>query len=135
MADTEIKTIADELKTAAAKLREMAKNASRGPWIVGDCELYPRWMLSEGERDEHGYRGDVTRISEDEADVFRISDADWRWMGFAHPGLAEPLASWLESAANEFITEEWTDCPTAARAVAVARVINGTTPEEAALHG
>ncbi|MEV0382855.1 hypothetical protein [Nonomuraea sp. NPDC050643] len=130
-------TVADELRTAAAKLRETARGASRGPWLVGDCELYPRWMLSEGERDERGYNADVARICEDEADTFTVTDANWQWMGFAHPGLAEPLAAWLEEIARQYDAPPCDDptgvCSGCERredfndALTVAQVINRTS--------
>ncbi|MFB4275800.1 hypothetical protein ACBJ59_10945 [Nonomuraea sp. MTCD27] len=120
-------TPADELRKAAAALREMARNTSRGPWLIGDCELYPRWILSEGERDEHGYNDDVARISEDESDMFRVSDANWQWMAFAHPGIAEPLAAWLtfEATIYEQIPEDKQGACTPEHALAIAHAING----------
>ncbi|MEU1731411.1 hypothetical protein [Streptosporangium sp. NPDC020145] len=39
--------------------------------------------------------------------------------------LREPLAVWLEAAGKEFLTADWTDCPTAAAGVGVARTILG----------
>jgi hypothetical protein len=129
-------TPVEELRAAAAKLREMAKPASRGPWFVADCELYPRWILSEGYQDERTYAPDVARICSDEADEFVISDADWQWMAFAHPGLAEPLAAWLENVTQAYpallaaISEGRQEAPERSElghALAVARVINGGT--------
>ncbi len=133
-------TVAQELKAAAAKVREMAASTSRGPWFVGDCEMYPRWILSEGERDEHGYNSDVARVDEDEADSFAISDANWEWMGFAHPGLAEPLAALLDHLADiaKYAADRGLRNAAAGQvehALAVARAINGTAPQEVSSRG
>lgn len=122
-------TPAEKLRIAAAKVRTMATPASRGPWHVGDCELYPRWILSDGETDQHGYAADVIRISEEWADEQSVSDADWQWMAFAHPGLAEPLAFLLEEAAKQAdmnVTRAPRHRVDVAAALAVARAINGS---------
>ncbi|MER7206373.1 hypothetical protein ABT340_04840 [Streptosporangium sp. NPDC000239] len=39
----------------------------------------------------------------------------------------ESLAKWLEAAAKEYLTTDWTDCPAAAAALPVARAILGAT--------
>lgn len=95
-------TPAEKLRAAAAKLREMAKGTTRGPWFVADCELYPRWILTNGKTEpDSGYAADVFKSYEDGVGV-TISDADWAWMAFAHPGLAGPIAAWLEETARQF---------------------------------
>ena len=124
MTDIGIKmTITDELKTAADKLRTTAYGALSGPWQ----------SLDDGDRlialNDTG-RAWATVLEEPVGHAGTAA-----WIALANPELAQPLADWLESAAKEFITEEWTDCPTAACAVAVARVINGTTPQEVSVHG
>ncbi|GAA4221461.1 hypothetical protein FHR32_005097 [Streptosporangium album] len=118
---------ATELRTAAAKLREMAKPATPGPWFTADCELYPRWVLSATATEgESGYAAYVAKSYSDD-DGLDVSDADWQWMAFASPALAEPLAAWLELTA---------DYPrgmaNSGRALDVARVVNGTAPAPSA---
>jgi len=122
-------TPAEEIRAAAARLREAAEGTTPGPWFVGDCEIYPRWILSAGKVDESGHPEYVVKMARDEADEVPISDADWRWMAFAHPGVAEPLAAWLEAAADEYLTPYSTDCPAAYAALAVARAINGAASQ------
>lgn len=93
-------TPAEELRAAAVKLREMAKSATPGPWATADCELYPRWIISEGATEgESSYAAEVAKSYHDD-DGLAISDADWQWMAFASPVLAEPLAAWLEETAR-----------------------------------
>lgn len=95
---------AQDLRAAAAKLREMAKGTTPGPWFLADCELYPRWILSAGatgpDSDDPAYVAKSYRDGDD--DGLNVSDADWQWMAFAHPGLAEPLAALLEEAARQY---------------------------------
>lgn len=91
----------EELRAAAARLREMAKGTTRGPWeAVDGVEMYPRWILGRPAGDSP-YAADVAKSYADGGgDGVDVSDADWAWMAFAHPGLAEPLAEWLEQTAR-----------------------------------
>jgi len=41
------------------------------------------------------------------------------------PDVAELIAGWLEAAADEYWTQDWTDCPSAAAGLPVARAILG----------
>ncbi|NJP27082.1 hypothetical protein FLW53_23355 [Microbispora sp. SCL1-1] len=122
-------TPAEELRTAAAKLREMAEGTTRGPWFVADCDLYPRWMLSEGqtERDSR-YAADVAKSYPDGGgDGVYVTDADWAWMAFANPAWAEPLAALLDVAAITWDLVGPGRAPSGATgmALAVARAILG----------
>lgn len=90
---------ADLLRKAAAKLREMAKDTTGAPWLAADCNVYPRWILGTptGGPD---YAPDVARVYSDSEDALQVGDADWQWMAFASPALAEPLAALLEHCAK-----------------------------------
>ena len=79
------------LRDAAKVLRDTASNATPGPWktkgvgdfgwLVVDADPAGRFSV-ETEDNEHGR-------------------ADAAWIALAHPGLAEPLAAWLEIAADD----------------------------------
>lgn len=59
-------------------------------------EICPRWIISEGATEkDSAYAAEVARSYAE--DGVAVSDADWEWMAFASPLLAEPLAAWLES--------------------------------------
>lgn len=133
MADTTEKTIAFELRKAAAKLRRTA-----GPlpilWVTDD--------YGDGVQVADAESGESNYVAEGVGEPYAA------WMVLASPALAEPLASWLESAAwvarehpqdpeyaglpnTKFCTacqdEETTCVSFIADALAVARVLNGTT--------
>jgi hypothetical protein len=85
-------TPAEELRAAATMLREAAADSDSENW----------------------YNAESLALSLDGADV--------AWIALAHPGLAEPLAAWLDDAAWT-----WDVVRLAERRhlLAVARVING----------
>lgn len=97
MADTKTeKTVAEELKAAAKKLRDKAKNAPHGPWHIEGA--YPQ------------------RISNPAAiviaDTFTGPDVPpyaAQWITLVSPELAEPLASWLEKAARDMAKAVYED--------------------------
>ncbi|WP_431897863.1 hypothetical protein [Nonomuraea sp. bgisy101] len=110
MADTKINPV-EELGTAAAKLRHTAAEAHGGPWarcdvgvavISADVQLYGAPCIAD-----------------------RLYEPDADWITLAHPGLAEPLAAWLDDHASDHSTYDcgWDDseCP----ALSLAREING----------
>lgn len=106
-------TLAEELRAAATKLRETAATAHPAPW--------------RPEIDELG-RGVDVRDGQDAHIAFGLTMADAGWLALVHPGLAEPLAAWLESAArkvdgNEYLPPRRHYDP--AEALAIARVITG----------
>ena len=78
MADTTEKTVASELCEAAARLRKARDAASPAPWKRDGMSV-------------------ATRIGT-AARAYTSVDVDW--IALASPALAEPLASWLESAAQ-----------------------------------
>ncbi|MFI7114002.1 hypothetical protein ACIBK9_47330 [Nonomuraea sp. NPDC050227] len=123
MADTE-KTLSDELRAAAAKLREAAADAHGGPWGMADVGIA---VISA---DVQPYGAPCV------AD--RLYEGDARWMVLTNPLLGEPLASWLETTSHVIdsfrlpthpLHEPCDDpcCYTAHHALAVARVLNGTS--------
>jgi hypothetical protein len=61
---------------------------------------------------------EVLRVHESIADHQVVTRDDTAWIALAHPGLAEPLAAWLEGVANSGTATS--------AALTVARAINGT---------
>ncbi|MFI7691742.1 hypothetical protein ACIBQ6_21925 [Nonomuraea sp. NPDC049655] len=152
MADTKTeKTVADELREAAAKLRETAKAAPPGPWGVNGPWW---WEVTHYEQDVTSCI--VTDPGNEPIAVLappynRHADAEKAapWIRLVNPLLAEPLASWLEEYArwakdSIFVYDEEEDtpvhesdhcdgvigesCQCFAHPLAVARVLNGTAP-------
>ena len=117
MADTTEKTIASELREAAARLRTAGAVASKPPW------------RREGQAIATG--SGMAALA--------YNGVDATWIELAAPDLAEPLASWLEKTAHIVDSfrlpshpehEPCDDpcCYTAHHALAVARVLNGSSP-------
>jgi hypothetical protein len=146
MSDTKTeKTVADELREAAARCREAGAAASPPPWRRDGMTIATGWDTA----------------------ALAYNGVDAAWIALASPALAEPLAAWLEQAAHDFdveVEEHRPDCcgdvheepgllhmdgcggwVTVYRdhggvpcgcfdhALAVARVLNGTTPQEASV--
>lgn len=116
-------TPAEELRAAAARLRETAKGAPRGPWEFVENLYWGRDAIVNPEA--MGWDALVLSVH----DLGETPVA--RWAALVHPGLAEPLADLLEflSGCIEYdakrgrsgtMREEY--------ALAVARVINGGPP-------
>lgn len=147
-ADSE-KTLSDELREAAAKLRETVKDAPPGPWGVNGPWW---WDVSRHEQDVTSCI--VTDPGNEPVAVLappynRHSGAEKAapWIALASPALAEPLASWLEKAAawydettgiqepdgQVWHTACWQfvgvgqGCTCFTNPLAVARVLNGTS--------
>jgi hypothetical protein len=119
------RTPADELRAAAERLREAGEAAHDGPWA-----------MSKAGREEWPYTAFVTVAADDLygriADVWcGAGEENAAWIALAHPGVAEPLATWLEAVANGWdmatklsrsvIPRGHADHP----GLALARVING----------
>jgi hypothetical protein len=132
---------ADLLRKAAAKLREMAEGTTGAPWLAVDGTMYPRWIL--GTPDKPDYAPDVAKVYSDDEDALQVSDADWKWMAFANPALAGPLADLLDHCAKNreaaekgaaFVSDESGQItadqidPLTPYAMRVARVILGEVP-------
>lgn len=109
-ADSE-KTLSDELRAAARKLREAAADAHGGPWGMADVGIA---VISA---DVQSYGAPCV------AD--RLYEGDARWMVLTNPLLAEPLASWLESWDGVDLREDGPLPDDFTYALRVARVLNG----------
>lgn len=114
MADSKTEqTVAEELRQAADRLRAKAADITLapGPWVV----------------DRHGdsvYSGEP-----EEPDALCVAETTVSaaaWITLVNPLMAEPLASWLESAV--WVAGEHPQDPDYAGALAVARVLNGSQP-------
>ena len=112
-------TPADELRTAATRLRERANAATPGPWSADSSIPYGHRVGSSDETNwvawtgEHGEDG---------------SEADARFIAAMHPGVGAALADWLDIAV--MYAEKWppdlqTNSPFRQGALVVARAING----------
>lgn len=134
MADTKTeKTVADELRQAAATLRETARGVTPGPWDRA-ADVLDR-DTPYGDNHVGFWRGEYL-MSVAEAGAGEQADRDAAWICLASPVLAEPLAAWLEHTATVVVSFELPDhadhepcadplCYTAHPALAVARVLNG----------
>ncbi|WP_446458694.1 hypothetical protein [Streptomyces rochei] len=114
--------LADELRTAAEKLRTLTAEATPGPWHTVAYD--PSWAgdfdagistRPNGELDVvgHGYEG---------GGVERLSDA--QYIAAMHPGVGTLLAQLLDVVA-EHVTDDVVAPTHIVRAVLVARAING----------
>lgn len=72
-------TPADELRAAAAKLREMADD-------LGE------WRYDDGNTMVRDRNGDIVAV--------HVHQGDGAWIALMGPGKAEPLAVWLDEAAG-----------------------------------
>ena len=147
---------AEELRTAAAKIREMAA-AARAETMTGSGDEWLPWFAV---RDTVGADGTAAVVrpqfahDHEEAWYETAAVADdlplpvAEWVALTNPVLAEPLAAWLEWAAGIARDHPWdpsydgmpdmrwcthcqdeeTSCVQAVdRALAVARVVNGAS--------
>lgn len=106
-------TPAETLRAAAKLLREIAKNAAPGPWGVEYENSKSLSVLS--------YSGQafVAFIGVEDAPGVR---GDAAWISLVHPGLAEPLAAWLDATAEQY-SRSGCEPAMADRALAVARTV------------
>lgn len=105
---------AEELRAAAATLRQTAAKAQAGPWGVESTGR--TWAVLS--YSTSGFVADLGR--KDVPDTL----LDGEWIALANPALAEPLAAWLDRAADHECLESPVACRDANRALDVARVIN-----------
>jgi len=94
---------AEEISAAAARLRETAERTARAPWSTNGM-----WVMGADSHIAH-FGG-------------HLPNRDW--VALVHPGLAEPLASWLESWDGVEIREDGPMPDDFRYALAVARQIN-----------
>lgn len=109
-------TPAEELRAAATKLREAAAKATRGPWVYyqtttrSDHDEDVAWTVcrplclkdNNGDECEPDCGADVLRTGAENCEHDYISQGDVEWMTLVDPGVAEPLAKWLEAAADHW---------------------------------
>ncbi|MEV7013463.1 hypothetical protein [Streptosporangium sp. NPDC051022] len=101
----------EEIRTAATRLRETAERTSRAPWSTNGM-----WVMGADSHIAH-FGG-------------HLPNRDW--VALAHPGLAEPLAAWLEEVADDAEKHArggWgnsADEIACGWPLAVARLINGS---------
>ncbi len=115
------RTTAETLLASTARLREIAARATPGPWDYDRFEEAAPWEVIAPSGD------DLEDVAVCSAENGRVEANAW-WIATVHPGLAEPLAQWLEFEAgvadgNEDIYEDAHPAP-----VAVARLILGEIP-------
>lgn len=122
---------AAELRAAAAKLRETAEQATAGPWQVrGGNQVSSNVVTLDGSVVIDG----GAHQSAKKAVVFGAAlHADAAWIALAHPGLAKPLAAWLNDVADAVEghdPDDGCECIQSEsfhRAHDIARVINRST--------
>lgn len=126
---------AEELRSAAAKLRETAAKATPGPWehvSTDDDGIRPLWVIGPPEDPEDGWTCREVVYFTDEmagllADVTEpegiMSRADLDWMALMGPTVAHPLATWLESFDGIDLSEHAAVPDDYLHAVQVARAI------------
>lgn len=123
---------AEFLHRAAAELRKVASEVTRGPWLHhptvsrADLDEHRAWTVCRPycEKDEGECESDcgrtVLQTGAYGCEEDTITEPDAYWITMVNPDLAEPLATWLTHIANT-----WTFQRRTARGhgVAVARVI------------
>ncbi|KAB8186919.1 hypothetical protein FH608_046370 [Nonomuraea phyllanthi] len=107
------KTIGDELRETAAKLRRVSAGTTEGRWVCGQMEEREDYSTQVAVSAEHTLVAEINLSTRDSAWRYMRDQAvrDGQWIALASPALAEPLASWLEQAAEEFDREVITDTP------------------------
>lgn len=127
-------TAADELRTAAEKIRKLAADLPANgwgnrPWHVEECsdtdDMSPcPCIVAQGE-----YR-DFDQPQEPM--IQYVADAETiehgAYIAAMHPGVGTALAAWLESWTGIDLYEAGSLPEDARHALAVARTINGTAP-------
>ena len=130
MADTTEKTVAEELREAAARLRGESADTTPGPWKRHDTFLdfggHTATVLTQRQQinDTELVAWLPSRSHEPWAD--HPCWANSGWIALVHPGLAEPLASWLESWDGVDLREDGPLPEDFEHALRIARVLNGT---------
>jgi hypothetical protein len=98
-------TPAQELQTAAEKLRKLASAATPGPWRQHDTHLgqygYTATVLS-GEGNDTDLRAWLPSMSHEPWDETRNVWPDAQYIAAMHPGVGAALADWLEEAARHY---------------------------------
>lgn len=127
---------ADELRTAAEKLRELTTAATPGPWRQHDTHLGPYGHTAtvlSGERNTTELRAWLPTMSQESWDETRNVWADASYIALMHPGVGAALADWLDSTAAtiDAVTRKHEEAASetahwVAPALAVVRQINAS---------
>lgn len=141
MTDTPERTPAEELRAAAEWLRKFAHGTTRGPWvhhrtITRNDENDYAWTIcrpiceqDSGECDPDCGANVLTTGAEG-CEEDNVTEVDASWIALVHPGLAEPLAVWLEDGAKHYeayVESHGRDIAERVvyHGISVARVLNG----------
>jgi hypothetical protein len=135
-------TPADELRAAAAKLRKRGSEATPGPWERPLNTRYKHVVMAPKPDDEQGQYldGRPERVGVVQLNIWsdgtfmrERGGRDLEWIALVHPGIAEPLANWLDHCVKDLSDSPaigggrfvMCDEPTSVSyALKVARVIN-----------
>ncbi|WP_242890168.1 hypothetical protein [Actinomadura litoris] len=130
----------EELLAAAELVRKRGTEATPGPWERPLNTRYKNSVLAAKPDNEPGryLDGRPERVTvvmaqtwSSGAHMRERNGRDLEWITLMHPGLAEPLAAWLDDHADDHGTHDcfWDEdyCP----ALRLARAINKPRPEEA----
>ncbi|QUH01410.1 hypothetical protein HUO13_11860 [Saccharopolyspora erythraea] len=120
---------AEELRQAAATLRELAAKAKPGPWTVddnGDVHASERLPGSE-HRTAYAYETNVSIHDSEYGDPGIADEADARWIATFSPAVAEPLARVFLDEAGTRDEGSGADNYPNEDALALARQINAAT--------
>jgi hypothetical protein len=115
-------TPADEIRAAAAKLRELAADATDGPWAAHDPNK--RW----GDDRDHQLIGGGKALATFDNDY--NGPLNTAYAATMHPGVGKALADWLDHTAAHLTASthpDWQDV-VAPDALNVARAINREHP-------
>ncbi|MEV7008251.1 hypothetical protein [Streptosporangium sp. NPDC051022] len=129
----------EEIRAAATRLREVAADATPGPWQVGNGTVIGLG-IEQTSRGSFSYTAQLAEVfdgtTRDEENYgghdLGSPEGDAAWIALAHPGLAEPLAGWLEEVADDAEKHARGGCGNSADEIAcgwplaVARLINGS---------
>lgn len=123
-----------ELRSAAAILRETANAATPGPWERPLNVRHKHVVTAAKPDDEQGQYldGRPERVGVVQLNIWsggafmrERGGRDLEWIALANPALAEPLAAWLDRAADHECLDTLVACRDATHALEVARTING----------
>ena len=122
-------TPADELRTAATRLRKLAGQAAEAPWSTAwNGQEYELRRPDEAAYPIAEWTYAIATV-EPKASVQRAEcdTANADYIAAMHPGVGLALADWLDTAAVNAAVLTW---PNAfiERALAVARAVNGSQP-------
>lgn len=125
-------TPAEELRAAAFRLREVAANAADGPWTaspVWSSRSHATSAVYSLAHDAGTTASEVVASGRADKSGGIVNPFNAVWIATVHPGLAEPLAAWLESLAEKperlGVHRDETGVSVDRNALAVARQING----------